>query len=80
VSAVTIQSGANFAPNAHVSIYFTGRDLDFGGVAIGSGTTDGVGALSSIAITIPQAKAGTYSIRVIDDRSRFPAVAPFTVN
>jgi N-acetylneuraminic acid mutarotase len=76
-SMVTV-TGSNFAAHAPVSVYLDSRSSQ----PIASGTTDDHGTLTAaIWVTLPAVVAGSpHVLVVVDDRSRYPVTAPFTVN
>jgi hypothetical protein len=68
-------SGDNFAIGATVRVYFGAS-----ATAAGTGTTDASGVLTApIAIRVPNLPKGAYRVRAIDDRSRYPVSAPFSI-
>jgi hypothetical protein len=65
--------GSNFAANAVVSIYF-GTQL------VGTAQTDASGALpGTVTYKIPTVAAGSYQVKVIDNKSAYPVYSSFTV-
>jgi hypothetical protein len=72
---VTI-TGSNFAKNATVSVYLGSP----AGISLGTGTTDGTGALTvSIGFSVPNVAAGGQTLIVVDDRSQFPISVFFRI-
>lgn len=65
-------SGMNFAANAPVAIYF-------GSMSVASAQTDAAGALPDTQLTVPSLAAGSYPVRAIDSRSRYPAIAAYQI-
>jgi hypothetical protein len=64
-------SGKNFAAHATVRILFDASPVELG-------TTDADGAFGSV-VTVPVLAAGAHVVHAIDDRSRYPATLPFTI-
>jgi hypothetical protein len=64
--------GSNFAANAAVRVYFDGAPIEYG-------TTTSGGVLAALAIEVPAVAAGAHVVRVVDDRSDYPASASFVV-
>jgi hypothetical protein len=77
-------SGSNFAADAQVTITLVSAGAPALELPIATGRTDSAGALppspaSAMTINVPAVPAGSYLIRAIDAKSRYPAVQPFTV-
>ncbi len=67
-----VVSGHNFAANATVRVFFDALPLELG-------MTDADGAFAGVVVTVPALAAGVHLVRAVDDRSRYPATLPFTI-
>ncbi|HZS40702.1 MAG TPA: kelch repeat-containing protein [Polyangia bacterium] len=78
VPGMTIMvSGSNFAAHANVSVRFG----DPAGAVLATGTTDSKGVLAAMPLVIPATQpSGPTRVYFVDDRSRYPVSAAFTVN
>jgi hypothetical protein len=66
-------SGNNFAANARVTVRFNN-------VVVGTGMTDGSGALGGVTFQVPAIGAGLYAVTAVDHKSLYPVTIPFQVN
>jgi hypothetical protein len=65
----------NFAATAQVAVYFGDAPC-----ALITASSDGAGAIQTLKFPIPSfAKAGIYTIRVVDNLSRYPVTTTFRV-
>ncbi len=67
VGAMGSISGTNFAANARVTATLTP-----GSAVLARGETNVAGALATVSFTVPELAAGSYTVTVVDDRSRYP--------
>lgn len=76
--SIGVLNGTNFAPQSNVSVYWGTAAT---GMLLGTGTTDGSGALTNpITFTVPTtAVAGAYSVTALDDQSQYPVTTSFVV-
>ena len=75
VGRMVTVSGSNFASNARVAVY---AGASAAGTPIATATTDAMGVLSPLKLTIA-GPAGTQLFTFVDHRSRYPVMSVLTV-
>ena len=67
-----VVTGANFAANATVVIYFDN-------VPVERVTTDPSGNFAATSVTVPALASGEHGVQAIDDHASYPITLPFTI-